>query len=259
MTASRSSFFPCAKRGFTLIELLTVIAVIGILVAITVPIVGRVRDNAKKTKTRVQFSQWGAGIRLFKQAYGYYPRFEVAGGAHKVNGSLAYNGVAVADPNYLFRELLSGKGAKPNGSGFDFASSEQDGSASLQNRKRQQFVSFDISEIVSTTGVDAGDSEMRADGAIKDAFGNVEIAVLVDRNNDGFINITDLASGVAAYPAVTAKGNLGTVSSATVTTRINAADASGKGVRADVIFYSPGIGARNVGVGIADNDAVWSW
>lgn len=256
---SRPSVRGLSARGFTLIELLTVIAVIGILTAISIPVIGGVKDNAKKTKTRVQFGQWAAGVRQFKQVYGYYPRFvdsTNSGNSHKVNGGLAYNESALGDRDYLFRELLSGKPAKLVAGAFTFGSTEKDGTTSIQNTKRQQFVTFDISEIVSTTGDDAADSDLKADGAVKDAFGNVEIAVLVDRNNDGFIDINDRGDASNNYPVLTAKGGRGTLSSAVVDAKIKAADSSQKGVRAEVIFYSPGRGSTS---SIQDKDAVWSW
>jgi prepilin-type N-terminal cleavage/methylation domain-containing protein len=247
-------------RAFTLIELLTVIAIIGILAAITIPTVSGVRNSAKKTKTRIQFTQWSAGIRTFKQVYGFYPRFEVTGGKHKVNGSLAYNGATLADEDYRFRELLSGKGAKSIIGGFEFASAEKDSSSARQNSKRQTFVTFDISEVVSTTGADSGDPDLKADGALKDAFGNVDIVVLVDRNNDGFINDNDLATGVSLFPPVIARGGYGTLTSAMVKARIDASDPKKNGVRSDVIFYSPGKGSGNSPAAeISTTEAVWSW
>ena len=260
MSLPRSFFARRPVSGFTLIELLTVIAIIGILAAITIPVVGGVREKTRKTKTRVQFTQWTAGVRLFKQTYGYYPRFEstAAASKHRVNGTLTYNATTVPDDAYLFREILSGKPAKLSGTDFIFGSSE-DILASAQNRKRQPFAEFDISEITSKTGGDSGDSEIFVDGALKDSFGNVEMVVLVDRNSDGFINTDDLATGVTNYPTVTAKGNRGTLPAATIAAYITAADGSGKGVRGDVIFYSPGVGAKGSSTVINKEDAVWSW
>jgi prepilin-type N-terminal cleavage/methylation domain-containing protein len=261
MSLTRSPFHRRIAAGFTLIELLTVIAIIGILAAITIPVVGGVREKTRKTKTRVQFTQWTAGVRLFKQTYGYYPRFEstAAASRHRVNGTLTYNATTMPDDGYLFREILSGKPAKLSGTDFIFGSSEDNLLTTAQNRKRQPFAEFDISEITSTTGADSGDSEILVDGALKDAFGNVEIVVLVDRNSDGFVNSADFATGVTTYPTVRAKGNKGTLTATTIEDYVTASDGSGKGVRGDVIFYSPGVGARGSSPEINKEDAVWSW
>jgi prepilin-type N-terminal cleavage/methylation domain-containing protein len=257
-------------RGFTLIELLSVIAIIGILAGIIIPVVGGVRNSAKKAKTRVQFSQWGAGFSLFKNTYGYFPRFDTAAtnaAKHKVNGGLKNTDTSMGDDDYLFREILSGKGAKWTSPDFVFASDEKPTSTNsiVQNKKRTEFVKFDISEITSTTGGDSGDSEIRVDGALKDTFGNVEIVVLVDRNGDGLINKNDLATGLTEYPSVRAKGgaSAATLKSAkgadpSIEQKIEDADSSKNGVRADVIFYSPGKGGKD-GTFISYTDAVWSW
>lgn len=53
---------PVTRQGFTLIELLTVIAIIGILAAIIIPTVGRVRESAKRAKCMSNVRQITTGL-----------------------------------------------------------------------------------------------------------------------------------------------------------------------------------------------------
>lgn len=197
-------------KGFTLIELLTVIAIIGILAAIIIPTVGSVKISANKSRTKAQFSQWSASMRLFKTEYGYYP--SIGTGNKVVSAS--------------FFGALTGKTYSGG------VSSDLGG-----NTKKLSFYSASDSEVTLIANGDA------ADGLLKDAFGNTDIAYFVDSNNDNIVNNSDIPALTTA--AVTPIDSSGTQ---LTPTGFNAST----GVRAGVIFYSAGRGA-------SATDIVYSW
>ncbi|EIP96672.1 prepilin-type N-terminal cleavage/methylation domain-containing protein [Opitutaceae bacterium TAV1] len=64
---------PCPRSGFTLIELLTVIAIIGILAAIIIPTVGKVRESARSAGCKSNLRQTGVAISLYATEQRKYP------------------------------------------------------------------------------------------------------------------------------------------------------------------------------------------
>ncbi len=61
------------KNGFTLIEILTVIAIIGILAAILVPLAGKARKTALKRRAMVEMNSIKVAILQFQSDHKYMP------------------------------------------------------------------------------------------------------------------------------------------------------------------------------------------
>ena len=104
------------SSAFTLIELLTVIAIIAILMALLFPVIGSVRETAKKTQAKTDEMQIVAAVKAFNTEYGKYPNVDPTGtppaagtdtlvGDMKKGSSLAQQ--PTVDNNALFNILRS--------------------------------------------------------------------------------------------------------------------------------------------------------
>lgn len=169
----------CAQQNsaFTVIELLTVIAILGVLVAILIPTVSSSREAAAKARTRVQFNQWAVAIASFRSEYGYYPLLDAS---LKVNGG-------ADEVNHLFHDVLAGK--KRNGAALSAGSS-----AASQNKKQLSFCWF--------SEADFTDSSSATPDLLQNSLGETDIAVLIDRNLDGVINNVDYGETLPAVDGI---------------------------------------------------------
>lgn len=145
------------KKGFTLIELLTVIAIMGILATLGMGGYKVIMPRVRQMQSKVQFQEYIQAIQRFKSEYGTYPDF--------VKGvddySFELNTTVTADE---FIRTLSGKNPR-NGRKQAFGG----------NYKALSFYDFKDKEM---------DPETKK---IVDAFGNPNITIVVDANNDGII------------------------------------------------------------------------
>ncbi len=59
--------------GFTLVELLAVIAIIGVVAALTIPAIDAVKKQQLISQTKAQMEKWNAAIQRYHDTYGFYP------------------------------------------------------------------------------------------------------------------------------------------------------------------------------------------
>lgn len=151
------------KRAFTLIELLSVIAVIAIIGSMIFPIIGYAQRLMKRKTTQLQFIEYVTAIEAFHEFYGYYPDFGSEGvrqsGVFKLKG----NGEA-------FVKTLQGS--------YDGKKASYGGNI--------QGISF-IEKILSSK-----------ETLLSDSFGNDNIIVVMDMDEDGWLNDDFLETPIRA-------------------------------------------------------------
>lgn len=200
--------------AFTLVELIAVLAVLGILAAILVPVVGRAQESARRARVKTQFSQWAVAIEGFRAEYGFLPNFATATTAPLSSAS------RVNEVPGLFYQTLVGR--REDGAAPDLTR------ALAANPRRVAFLNFGVEEL--------GDG---VNPLIRDAFGNTDIVVLVDRDGDGLIPVP------SPLPVVVSAETGRTLAP-------EAAAFPNGGVCASVLFYSAGVGRTA-------EDIVYSW
>ncbi len=227
-----------AGSGFTMIELLAVIAIIGILAAILIPTMSKVRQSANNSRTRAMFSQWTTAIESFHQEYGYLPDFNSDPGDWTYTNPTADGTLIVrlnqhADRRQNFVEFLSGR--MMDGStlrdGWGPAASRH------PNERGIQFYSFSESDYQLRNP--QGSISDPANVYFVDAFGNSDIVIVMDHDGDGIITLRDnaahqvrpgFADNLESYGAPPLESGQ-----------------SEREIRARVLIYSPGRHGNNAG------------
>lgn len=144
-------------KGFSLVELLAVIAIIGILGALLIPLVGSIQTRARQSQSEALFTQLATACLNYRTDYGYFPLFGRPAGSGDTAVRLqeaagdVYRTLTAYDP-------LTGQSI--------LQTAKRD-----LNRRGRSYYSFAESDL---------DGEY-----VVDAFGNRDIVVLLDTDDNG--------------------------------------------------------------------------
>lgn len=156
-----------SNRGFTLVEILVVIAIIGLLAGLLVPVIGTAMQKVQVTTMRSKYSGWISAIEQYRSTYGCYPILDKGSG--NINDDTHYN-LGEGENGLNFVKALSGRDPETG----DKLSKDDQKSFNKRNRSFCDFSPEDFTQADGTVDY----------STLCDSFGNTNIHVVMDTDNN---------------------------------------------------------------------------